>query len=51
MARLRILIAEDEAIIRLDLKEMLVELGHVAALGLAIRVWPWRRRRSKFRVG
>ena len=30
---------------------MLVELGHVAALGLAIRVWPWRRRRSKFRVG
>ncbi|NCO66578.1 MAG: response regulator [Candidatus Aquicultor secundus] len=28
MARLRILIAEDEAIIRLDLKEMLVELGH-----------------------
>lgn len=29
MARLRIIIAEDEAIIRLDLKEMLVELGHV----------------------
>ncbi|MBE0448175.1 MAG: response regulator [Actinobacteria bacterium] len=29
MARLRILIAEDEAIIRLDLKEMLAELGHI----------------------
>ncbi|HCG99335.1 MAG TPA: response regulator [Actinobacteria bacterium] len=28
MSRLRILIAEDEAIIRLDLKEMLIELGH-----------------------
>ncbi|MBS3910057.1 MAG: response regulator [Actinobacteria bacterium] len=28
MSRLRILIAEDEAIIRLDLKEMLTELGH-----------------------
>ncbi|HEY3373510.1 MAG TPA: response regulator [Candidatus Aquicultor sp.] len=28
MKRLRIVIAEDEAIIRLDLKEMLVELGH-----------------------
>ncbi|MBI4734010.1 MAG: response regulator [Rubrobacteridae bacterium] len=28
MNRLRILIAEDEAIIRLDLKEMLTELGH-----------------------
>lgn len=28
MSRLRILIAEDEAIIRLDLKEMLMELGH-----------------------
>ncbi|MEW5705867.1 MAG: response regulator [Actinomycetota bacterium] len=27
--RLRILIAEDEAIIRLDLKEILVELGHI----------------------
>ncbi|MCH2486160.1 MAG: hypothetical protein MK010_00235 [Erythrobacter sp.] len=30
---------------------MLVELGHVAILALAIKVWPWRRRRSKFRVG
>ena len=30
---------------------MAVELGHVVVLGLAIRVWPWRRRRSKFRVG
>lgn len=29
MSQLRILIAEDEAIIRLDLKEMLVELGHL----------------------
>ncbi|HZD59054.1 MAG TPA: response regulator, partial [Anaerolineae bacterium] len=29
MDQLRILIAEDEAIIRLDLKEMLAELGHV----------------------
>jgi len=29
MQRLRILIAEDESIIRLDLKEILVELGHV----------------------
>lgn len=29
MQRLRILIAEDEAIIRLDLKEILVELGHI----------------------
>jgi len=29
MKRLRIVIAEDEAIIRLDLKEMLGELGHV----------------------
>lgn len=28
MTQLRILIAEDEAIIRLDLKEMLTELGH-----------------------
>ena len=30
---------------------MAVELGHVAILALAIRVWPWRRRRSKFRAG
>ena len=30
---------------------MAVELGHVVVLGLAIRVWPWRRRRSKFRAG
>jgi response regulator NasT len=29
MSRLKIVIAEDEAIIRLDLKEMLGELGHV----------------------
>ena len=27
-------------------------MGHfIVVLGLAIRVWPWRRRRSKFRVG
>ena len=30
---------------------MAVELGHVAILALAIKVWPWRRRRSKFRAG
>lgn len=30
---------------------MVVELGHVVILALAIRVWPWRRRRSKFRRG
>lgn len=30
---------------------MAVELGHVVILALAIRVWPWRRRRSKFRAG
>ncbi|MCL6471799.1 MAG: response regulator [Firmicutes bacterium] len=29
MSRLRVLIAEDEAIIRLDLKEILEELGHI----------------------
>ena len=42
-ARRRVLIAEDEALIRLDLAEMLVEMGLLADYTATGLTWPLKR--------